>query len=147
MQQEILVNFLMSISFPSPLWRFLQGVRLENVFLLVCLVQTVPSFILGRPHSSSTQPLDGEDYCNSLLEWFLAAQLCHFQPAQNAVTHSHTVLSKCPDFNWTELIFFIVSGMMLCFVFRRETMLITQRCDARTFRFLSFSYCSVSDRG
>lgn len=93
-QQEIVVKILMSSSFPSPLWRFLQWMRLKNVFLVVCLMQTVPLFILWWPHSSSTCPLDGEDYCNSLLERLPAAQLCHLQPAQNAVTHSRPVLSK-----------------------------------------------------
>lgn len=87
-------NFLHSSS-PFPLWRFLQWMGLKNVCLVVCLMQTVPLFILWWPNSSSsTCPFDGEDYCNSLLERLPSAQLCHLQPVQNAVTHSHPVLSK-----------------------------------------------------
>ena len=42
---------------------------------------------------------------------------------------SKTLLSYCPGFNCNRVvIFFIVSGMMLCFGFGRKTMLITHRC-------------------
>lgn len=89
----------------------------KNVFLVVCLMQTVPLFILWWPHSSSTCPLDGEDYCNSLLERLPAAQLCHLQPVQNAVTHSRPVLSKYdhPSCTSTHLLCLLWSS---CLIFK-----------------------------
>lgn len=107
-------NFVSS-SCPSSLWRFLQWMRLKNVCLVVCLMQTVPLFILWWPHSSSTCPFDGEDYCNSLLERLPAAHLCHLQHVQSAVTHSRPVLSKYNHLpcTFTHLLYLLWSSCLI----------------------------------